>query len=99
MVRKILILLIFLAVSACTRHYDWGKDDAGSGEVELARTECRDESGSYNFLDGRNQSVMVTTTRGDRYAILNATTAAREADLYNDCMRAKGFSLSPAEEP
>jgi hypothetical protein len=93
--RTILILLLGLLVAACAVQYRWYKEGAAKAEVDAAREECRTESRSYGFLDFPQRSTRVPTARGERYSSMTVTAATREADIFNDCMRAKGFILVP----
>lgn len=95
MTPRIALVFLYVAIAACTQRYEWTREGAGDGEIELARQQCSGESTSYDFLDGRDQSRLVVTSRGDRYSYLNANTASRQANLFSDCMRAKGFNLAP----
>lgn len=97
MTAKPLILLAIIALTACTQRYDWTREGAPLGEIEVARETCSKEAMSYNFLDGPDQSVRVMTSRGERYASVNANGAAREYSLFNDCMWAMGYSLEPLD--
>ena len=97
MTSKTFILLAIIALSACAPRYDWAREGAPAGEIEVARQACSREAMDYDFLDGPNQSIRVVTARGERYASLNANTAAREYSLFNDCMWAMGYSLEPIE--
>ena len=45
-----------------------------------------------------DQSVRVMPNHGERYASLNANTAAREFSLFNECMHAKGYVQAPVGE-
>lgn len=94
---KLLLLLPLIALTACAQRFDWAREGAPRGEVELAQEVCSREATAYNFLDGPNQSIRVVTSRGERYANLNANTAAREYSLFNECMWAKGYSLTPVD--
>jgi hypothetical protein len=87
-----------VALGACAARYEWSKEDESEGAAEVARKECRAESQDYGFLDGRDQSLRVMTARGERYAEINTNTAEREASMFGDCMRAKGFELVPIQE-
>jgi len=87
-----------VALGACAGRYEWSKEGESEGAVEVARKECRDESQDYGFLDGRDQSLRVMTTRGERYASISTNTAKREASMFGDCMHAKGFDLVPVQE-
>jgi hypothetical protein len=98
MTYKLLISLAVLAAAACAPRYEWARSDTPAGETELAQQECSQEAGAYNFLDGPDQSVRVVTARGERYANLNANTAAREFSLFNECMHAKGYFMAPVDE-
>jgi hypothetical protein len=95
--RKICLVFLNLAVTACAP-YEWTREGAGAGEIDQARQECVEESGSYDFLDVREKSLRVMTNRGERYATIAGSTAERQADLFSDCMRAKGFELAPIQE-
>lgn len=92
------LFVLFLTLSACASRYEWSKEGVGAGEVEMTRDDCKAESRGYGFLDGRNQSVRVMTSRGERYSELTTATAEREADLFDNCMRSKGFELAPVKE-
>jgi hypothetical protein len=93
MIRKGPLLLLALALVACESRYGWNKEGAGSGELEMAREECVSESRGYDFLDGAYPSQRTMTSRGERYSSINANGAARQTDIFSDCMQAKGFSL------
>ena len=84
-------------LAACAPRYEWAREGAPRGEIEVARETCSKEATSYNFLDGPNQSLRVMTKTGERYSNLYANTAARENSLFNDCMWAMGYSLEPIE--
>ena len=98
MIRKGSLLLLALALVACESRYGWNKEGAGSGEIEMARKDCVNESRGYDFLDGLNPSQQTVTSHGERYSSINPNGAARQANIYGDCMRAKGFSLGPDED-
>jgi hypothetical protein len=87
-----------VALGACAGRYEWSKEGESEGAAEVARKECRDESRDYGFLDGRDRSLRVMTARGERYAEISTNTAEREASMFGDCMRAKGFELVPRQE-
>lgn len=99
MIRIVLRMTVaFLALSACAPRYEWSKEGAGAGEIEMARDDCKAESPGYGFMDGHYRSVCVVTSRGERYSELTSTTAVREADLFDNCIRSKGFELVPVKE-
>jgi len=98
MIRKGPLLLLVLALVACESRYGWNKEGAGSGELEMARQACVSESQGYDFLDGAYPSQRTMTSHGERYSSINANGAARQVDIYSDCMRAKGFSLGPDQD-
>ena len=98
MTHKYLILLALFALTACASRYEWARPDTPAGETELAQQECSKEAGAYGFLDGPDQSVRVMTNHGERYASINANTAAREFSLFNECMHAKGYYQAPVDE-
>jgi len=98
MTRIILLVFLGLAVAACAARYQWTKQGEGEGAAEVASKDCKEEARGYNFLDGPDQSIRVMTSRGERYSNINTNTAEREADIFNDCMRAKGFELAPVTE-
>ncbi|MFZ0693626.1 MAG: hypothetical protein WAN51_05675 [Alphaproteobacteria bacterium] len=90
-------LLVAATATACTSAYRWSKEGASSGEIEDARKACQEESRGYSFLDATRRSVLVPTARGERYSNIEPGTALREADIFGECMRAKGYSLSPRQ--
>jgi hypothetical protein len=98
MTRTILILLFGLLVAACAAQYRWYKEGAAKAEVDAAREDCKAEARAYGFLDASQRSARVPTARGERYTSITVTTATREADIFNECMRAKGFALVPEKE-
>ena len=98
MTRRILLVFLSVGIASCASRYEWSKEGESEGAVEVARKECGQESRDYGFLDGRDQSLRVMTSRGERYASINTNTAEREADIFSDCMRAKGFDLAPIKE-
>lgn len=97
--RILLIVLAGFTLASCATPYRWTKTGASEVEVQAARNDCRQEAGSYTFLDWSPglhiRTTTVPTIRGDRYASLTGETARREADLYNICMYEKGFRSVP----
>ena len=99
MIRKGPFLLLIFALVACESQYGWNKEGAGSGEIDMARQDCVRESQGYDFLDAPFESQHIMTSHGERFSSINANGAARQADIFNDCMQAKGFSLGPDQDP
>lgn len=97
MTAKSLLLLPIIVLAACAQRYDWTREGAPQGEIEVARETCSKEAMSYGFLDGPDQSIRVVTRTGERYSNLYANTAAREYSLFNQCMWAMGYSLEPLD--
>ena len=89
---------VFLALSACASRYEWTKDGAGAGEIDMARDDCKAETHEYGFMDGRDQAMREITSHGYRYSELTTVSAERQADMFDSCMRSKGFELAPVKE-
>lgn len=98
MIRKGTLFLLAVALVACESNYGWNKEGAGSGEIEMARQDCVRESQGYDFLDAPFESQHIMTSHGERYSSINGNGAARQAGIFSDCMRAKGFSLGPDQD-
>ncbi|MGB8275024.1 MAG: hypothetical protein WCF16_07105 [Alphaproteobacteria bacterium] len=96
--RSIALLLAGLLMSACATGFSWHKEGASRSEIGDARAACQQEARSYGFLDAREKSERVPTSRGERYSNITVQTAEREADIFGACMRAKGFVLVPKDE-
>ena len=98
MIRTGTLFLLATTLVACESNYGWNKEGAGSGEIEMARQDCVHESQGYDFLDAPFESQHIMTSHGERYSSINGNGAARQADIFSDCMRAKGFSLGPDQD-
>jgi len=92
------VFAVFLTLSACASRYEWTKDGAGDGEIEMARDECKAEAHDYGFMEGRDQSTREITSHGYRYSELTTISAEHQSDLFDSCMRSKGFELAPVKE-
>ena len=92
------LFIALLALSACASRYEWTKDGAGDGEIEMARDDCKAEAHDYGFMEGRDQATREITSHGYRYSELTTISAEHQADLFDSCMRSKGFELAPVKE-
>lgn len=88
-----------LVVVSCGDRLVWHREGATPEERNRERMECMAEARAYSFTEGTKGTQRIITPEGELILEIDPEAERRESEIFEACMRARGYTRIEKEAP